>query len=59
MLPFTGLSEPNGEPNGVAVDAAGNLYVAEADNKGAEAAGGVTRRTAGARGCGASPAEAT
>ncbi len=56
VLPFTGLHLPCG----VAVDAAGNVYVTDMSREpGGEAAGGVMRRTAGARGCGASPTEAT
>ena len=56
VLPFTGLSAPRA----VAVDTAGNLYVTDpCTQSGGETAGGVMRRTAGARGCRASPTEAT
>jgi hypothetical protein len=55
VLPFTGLSQPNA----VAVDAAWQpLSHRRADRARGEAAGGVMRRTAGARGCRASPTEA-
>ena len=41
MLPFTGLNYPVG----VAVDAAGNLYVTDTEQSGAEAGGGLATQT--------------
>ena len=55
VLPFTGLNAPQGCGGGQRRQRLRHRPA----QPGAEAAGGVMRRTAGARGCRASPTEAT